>query len=262
VDLKDKCAVVTGGANGIGAALCRRFAAAGVRTLVVADLDEANARAVAEEVGGTPALLDVRSPTAIAALVEHIWSDTAPIDLFCSNAGIAVAGGPETADAQWTACWEVNVMAHVWAARALVPRMLARGGGTLLNTCSAAGLLTQIGSASYSVTKHAAVGFAEWLAITYGGQGLRVSVLCPQAVRTQMTAGSEGGGVAGVNGMMEPPEVAEAVVLGLREERFQILPHPEVHEYVLRKASDIDRWIGGMQRLQARFSADGMHRKG
>ena len=261
MELKDKCVVVTGGANGIGAALCRRFAAEGARAIVVADLDAANARAVAREVGGIPAPLDVRRPDAIAALIERVEQETAPIDLFCSNAGIAVAGGPETSDAEWTACFEVNVMAHVWAARALVPRMLARGGGTLLNTCSAAGLLTQIGSASYSVTKHAAVGFAEWLAITYGGQGLKVSALCPQAVRTQMTAGTEGGGVAGVNGMMEPPEVAEAVVRGLREERFHILPHPEVHEYVLRKASDIDRWIGGMQRLQARFSPDGMHAK-
>ena len=262
MELEGKCVVVTGGANGIGAALCRRFAAEGARAVVVADRDEIHARAVAEEIGGRPFCLDVRQAQALAALVEEVEKTAGPIDLFCSNAGIAIAGGPETADEQWKACWEVNVMAHVWAARALVPRMLARGRGYLLHTCSAAGLLTQIGSASYSVTKHAALGFAEWLAITYGARGLRVSALCPQAVRTQMTAGSEAGGVAGVDGMMEPAEVATAVVEGLRQERFHILPHPEVREYVRRKASDIDRWIAGMQRLQARFSPDGLHGRG
>ena len=144
-------------------------------------------------------------------------------------------------------------MAHVWAARHLVPRMLERGGGYLLNTASAAGLLIQIGSAPYTVTKHAAVGFAEWLAVTYGEQGLRVSVLCPQAVETKMTAGFEGGGVAGVDGMLAPEAVADAVIDGLRDERFLILPHPEVAEYERRKTADRDRWLTGMQRLQARF---------
>ena len=163
------------------------------------------------------------------------------------------AGGPFAADADWQRSWEVNVMAHVHAARAVLPSMLARGEGYLLNTASAAGLLTQIGSAPYSVTKHAAVGLAEWLAITYGDRGIAVSVLCPQAVRTAMTASTENGGVAGVDGMLEPDAVAECVVQGLAEERFLILPHPSVSEYMQRKTADYDRWLAGMRRLQARY---------
>jgi NAD(P)-dependent dehydrogenase (short-subunit alcohol dehydrogenase family) len=173
--------------------------------------------------------------------------------LFCSNAGVFTFGGADASDDDWNLSLDVNVMAHVYAARVLVPRMLERGGGYLLQTASAAGLLTQIGSAPYSVTKHAALAFAEWLAITYGARGLKVSVLAPQAVNTAMTAGVPGGGVAGVDGMLEADEVAREVVRGLDEEQFLILPHPQVLEYFRRKASDYERWLAGMRRLQSRF---------
>jgi len=251
-----KHVVVTGGANGIGAAMARRFAQEGAR-VVVADLDEAPLLRVAAEVGGLGVPTDVRDEHAIAALVTAAEDQFGPIDLFCSNAGIVVPGGEDATDAQWERSIGVNVLAHVYAARVLVPRMIARGGGYLLNTASAAGLLTQIGSAPYSVTKHAAVAFAEWLAITYGESGLTVSVLCPQAVRTNMTAGTVEGGVAGVDGMLEPEEVAAAVIDGLAAEHFLILPHPEVLDYFRRKADDYDRWLRGMRRLQARYGSSG-----
>ena len=234
MDLAGKHVVVTGGASGIGAALCRAFAAVGVRKLIVADLDAGGAAKVADELGATPRALDVGDGAAIAKLVAEAETADGPIDLFCSNAGIFFPGGPECPDDAWQKIWEVNLMAHVWAARAVVPGMLERGEGYILNTASAAGLLSQIGSAPYSVTKHAAVAFSEWLAITYGERGLKVSVLCPQAVRTAMTAGLEDGGVAGVDGMMEPDAVAHTVIDGIRAERFHILPHPEVHEYMQR----------------------------
>ena len=246
--------VVTGGANGIGAAMARRFANEGAR-VVLADLEEAPLMAVAAETGGLGVPTDVRHEHQIAALVTAAEGRYGPIDLFCSNAGIVVPGGEDATDAQWERSIAVNLLAHVYAARVLVPRMIARGGGYLLNTASAAGLLTQIGSAPYSVTKHGAVAFAEWLSITYGDEGLKVSVLCPQAVRTNMTAGTEEGGVAGVDGMLEPDDVAAAVVDGLDAERFLILPHPVVADYVKRKADDHDRWIRGMRRLQARYGS-------
>jgi len=246
--------VVTGAASGIGRALAERFAAEGARRVVVADRDDSGTREVAGRIGGVAHPLDVSSEEEVGALVERVESEEGPIDLFCSNAGIMVAGGVEVASRDWTRIWQVNVQAHVYAAKALVPRMIARGGGYLLNTASAAGLLSQIGSAPYSVTKHAAVAFAEWIAITHGDQGIRVSVLCPQAVRTPMTAGVDGGGVAGLDGMLEPERVADAVVEGLDAERFLILPHPEVLEYLRRKTSDYDRWIRGMRRLQSRFA--------
>lgn len=255
--LEGKVAVVTGAANGIGAALARRFAAEGARALVLADLDEVNLAAVAQEVGGLALLCDVTDPSAIERLVDAAERDAGPIDLFCSNAGVVVPGGVESPDEVWRRCLDVNVMAHVWAARAVVPRMISRGGGYLLNTASAAGLLTQLGSATYSVTKHAAVALAEWLSITHGDQGIKVSVLCPQAVRTNMIAGVAEGGVAGVDGVIEPAEVAQAVVDGLEAERFLILPHPQVLEYYRRKGSDYDRWLGGMRRLQSRFTSTG-----
>jgi NAD(P)-dependent dehydrogenase (short-subunit alcohol dehydrogenase family) len=246
--------VVTGGANGIGAAMARRFANEGAH-VVVADLQEAPLMAVAAETGGLGVPTDVRDEHQIGALVAAAEARYGPIDLFCSNAGIVVEGGEDATDAQWERSIAVNLLSHVYAARVLVPRMLARGGGYLLNTASAAGLLTQIGSAPYSVTKHGAVAFAEWLSITYGDQGLKVSVLCPQAVRTNMTAGTEEGGVAGVDGMLEPDDVAAAVVDGLDSERFLILPHPVVADYFRRKADDYDRWLRGMRRLQARYSS-------
>ena len=197
--------------------------------------------------------MDVASSREVEEAVDRIERELGPIDLFCSNAGILVMGGSEVPDADWDRIWQVNLMAHVHAARALVPRMLARGGGYLLNTASAAGLLTQIGSAPYAVTKHAAVSFAEWLSITHGARGLKVSVLCPQAVRTAMIAGSDEGGVAGVDGVLEPEQVASAVVEGLADERFLILPHPDVLDYLRRKTGDYDRWLRGMRRLQERF---------
>lgn len=249
-----KVVVLTGAANGIGAALARRFAAEGVRALVLGDVDESGLARVAAETGARAQRCDVAVEDDVAALVELAERDAGPVDLCCSNAGIVVPGGVEVADDVWRRSIDVNVMAHVYAARAVLPRMIARGGGYLLHTASAAGLLTQIGSAPYSVTKHAAVALAEWLAITHGDQGVKVSVLCPQAVRTNMTAGVEGGGVAGVDGMIEPEDVADAVVAGLDEERFLILPHPEVAEYVRRKAGDYDRWLHGMRRLQARYA--------
>ncbi len=245
--------VITGGGNGIGAALAARFTEEGARDVVIADVDEHGLAAVSAATGAHAARCDVTQPGEIAALIDEAEERSGPIDLFCSNAGIIVPGGVETSAATWERCIDVNLMAHVWAAQVLVPRMVARGGGYLLHTASAAGLLTQIGSVTYSVTKHAVVSLAEWIAITYGGQGIKVSVLCPQAVRTNMTAFVENGGVAGVDGMLEPADVAGAVVDALDTEQFLVLPHPQVLEYFRRKGSDYDRWIAGMRRLQARF---------
>jgi len=252
--IEGKCVVVTGAASGIGAAMARRFAAEGARGVVVADVQHDALDAVARESGDALAVqCDVTDEGQIAALVDAAEARFGPIDLFCSNAGIVVPGGPDASDEVWRRSLDVNVMAHVYAARVMVPRMIERGEGYLLQTASAAGLLTQIGSAPYSVTKHAALALAEWLAITYGEKGVKVSVLAPQAVRNAMTAGIPDGGVAGVDGMLEPDVVADAVVRGLAAESFLILPHPEVLEYFRRKASDYERWISGMQRLQARF---------
>ncbi len=245
--------VVTGGANGIGRALCEAFAREGARRIAVVDLDLERAKEVARSVEGRAFAVDVASRTAVEALVHEVEGDSGPIDLFVSNAGILTVGGPEVAVDAWQRIWDVNVMAHVHAAHAVLPSMLARGRGYLLNTCSAAGLLTQIGSAPYAVTKHAAVAFSEWLSITYGDRGIRVSALCPQAVRTNMSAIVEGGGVAGVDGMLEPEELARVTVTGLREEKFLILPHEVVRTYYQRKGQDIDRWLAGMRRLAAQF---------
>lgn len=255
--LKDRVVIVTGGANGIGRALCRRFAAEGAGAVVVADLDASHADEVANEVnqiipgGGLAIRTDVSSEAGIAELIEQTIARFGRVDLFCSNAGIGGSpGGPELPDELWHRMWEVNLMAHVYAARHVVPHMLARGEGYLLQTASAAGLLTQIGSATYSVTKHAAVALAEWLAITYGDRGIKVSCLCPQGVRTKMLLGEDGKRDTFLNpGAIEPEDVAEAVVKGLDEEQFLILPHPEVAEYVRRKANDYDRWLRGMRRL-------------
>lgn len=253
MELRDKVVVVTGGANGIGAALARRFAAEGARAVGVVDLDGPRAEAVAAETGGLAFVADVGVEADVVRVVRAIEQRYGGIDLWCSNAGIFFIGGVETPNAQWQKIWDVNVMSHVYAVRALLPGMLARGGGYLLHTASAAGLLSQIGSATYAVTKHAVVALAEWLAITHGGRGIKVSVLCPQAVRTSMIAGTEDGGVAGIDGVIEPEQVAQTVVEGLADERFLILPHPRVAEYVRRKADDYDRWLAGMRRLQGRY---------
>jgi NAD(P)-dependent dehydrogenase (short-subunit alcohol dehydrogenase family) len=243
---------VTGAASGIGRALARRFAAEGARLVACADRNGEGAKAVAAEVGGVGFTTDVGKEADIAALIETVESEHGAIDLFCSNAGIGIGGGAEAANEAWQRIWDINVMAHVWAARHLVPRMIERGGGYLLNTASAAGLLSQIGSAPYAVTKHAAMALAEWLAITHGDQGIKVSVLCPQAVRTAMTAGNPDG-VASVDGMIEPEDVAEACVRAIEAETFLVLPHPEVLEYMRRKTGDYDRWLGGMRKLNRKY---------
>jgi NAD(P)-dependent dehydrogenase (short-subunit alcohol dehydrogenase family) len=253
MNLTDKIIVVTGAASGIGRALAHRFVAEGARAVVCSDRDGDGVRAVAAEIGGVAIQSDVSREADIKALIEQVESQIGPIDLFCSNAGIGVGGGAETPTEDWQRIWDINVMAHVWAARHLVPLMAARGGGYLLNTSSAAGLLSQIGSAPYAVTKHAAVGLAEWLAITHGDQGIKVSVLCPQAVRTAMTAGNPDG-VASIDGMMEPDVVAEACVRAIEAETFLVLPHPEVLTYMRNKTNDYDRWIGGMRKLNRRFA--------
>ncbi len=254
--VRDKIIVVTGGASGIGRALCQRFAAEGARAVVVSDIDEAGVDSTVAEIAGSTQALGVRADVANEAEVELLARATleahGQIDLFCSNAGVFIPGGEEVATAAWRRIWDIHVMSHVFAARAVLPAMLERGEGYLLNTSSAAGLLSQVGSAPYAVTKHAAVGFAEWLSITYGKRGIRVSVLCPQAVRTGMTAGGDGG-VAGIDGMLEPEQLADTVIETLEAERFLCLPHPEVLTYMRRKTDDYDRWLGGMRRLQERF---------
>ncbi len=253
MDIAGKIVVVTGAASGIGRALALRFAAEGAKAVVCADRDAAGVKATAEACGGVAFVTDVSREADILALIEGVERDIGPIDLFCSNAGIGVGGGAEAPDEAWQRIWDINVMAHVWAARHLVPLMIARGGGYLMNTASAAGLLSQIGSAPYAVTKHAAVALAEWLAITHGDDGVKVSVLCPQAVRTAMTAGNPDG-VASVDGMIEPEDVADACVKAIAAETFLILPHPEVLEYMRRKTGDYDRWLGGMRKLNRRFA--------
>jgi NAD(P)-dependent dehydrogenase (short-subunit alcohol dehydrogenase family) len=259
VELNDKVAVVTGGAGGIGRALCRRFVAEGARGVVVVDRDADGVQVVAAELGD--AALGMTADVAVEAdilnVVEHTEDRFGPIDLFCSNAGIGGGGGIEAPDELWQSIWEINLLAHVFAARAVLPSMLARSEGYLLNTASAAGLLMNVGNAPYTVTKHAAVGFAEWLAVTYGDRGIKVSCLCPQGVRTNMLLGTPGDPSTEVvlaQGAIEPEELADAVVEGLRAERFLILPHPEVAEYVRRKAEDPDRWLSGMRRLQRRIN--------
>jgi len=253
MQVQGKVIAVTGAAHGIGEALALRFASEGAKAVAVLDLDATGAAATASTIGGWSRGVDVSHEADLADVIDAIEDDLGPIDLFCSNAGILCIGGVELPTSEWQRMIDVNVLAHVHAARVLVPRMIERGGGYFLNTASAAGLLTQIGSAPYSVTKHAAIALAEWMAITYGDKGIKVSVLCPQAVRTNMTAGVEDGGVAGVDGMLDPADIADAAIAGLDAERFLILPHPEVGEYFRRKADDYDRWLGGMQRLQRRF---------
>ncbi|MEM7546189.1 MAG: SDR family oxidoreductase [Pseudomonadota bacterium] len=247
MNLKDKCIVVTGAATGIGRALTVRFAAEGAAHVICADIDEAGATGTAALFGGTAIKADIGSDAGVKALVDAAEA-IAPVDLFCSNAGIMVAGGPEASDEDWTRIMDINVMSHIWAARHLVPKMIERGGGYFLNTSSAAGLLNQVGAMPYGVTKHAAIGAAEWLAFTYADQGIKVSVLCPQAVDTDMIRGHEDG-VASIDGVATPEDVAEACVEAIEAETFLVLPHPKVADYIKLKAGDYDRWIGGMKKL-------------
>ena len=285
MQIRDRIAVVTGGASGIGRSLCLAFADHGAAAVVVADVDTPGAEEVAAQViaRGSRALAvraDLTREGDVRALVGQAQDAFGRIDLFCSNAGIIVAGGVEVSDEAWSRIWAINVQSHVYVARAVLPGMLARGTGYLVITASAAGLLTQLGSAPYAVTKHAAVALAEWLSITYGARGITVSCLCPQAVTTNLGATSQrevgalalpppGDGAvpstdagsvsrqAAVDGVLTPDQVAASVVDGLADERFLILPHPEVATYERRRAQDRDRWLGGMRRLHARLAGKG-----
>ncbi|HUZ51770.1 MAG TPA: SDR family oxidoreductase [Streptosporangiaceae bacterium] len=285
MEIRDRVAVVTGGASGIGRSLCLAFAEHGAAGVVVADVDTPGAEDVAAQIisrGGRALAVraDMTREGDVRALVGQATDAFGRIDLFCSNAGIIVAGGVEVSDEAWSRIWAVNVQSHVYVARSALPSMLARGDGYLVITASAAGLLTQLGSAPYAVTKHAAVALAEWLSITYGDQGIKVSCLCPQAVTTNLGATSlrEVGGLAwpaagdgavpsedagsvsrqaAVDGVLTPDQVAASVVDGLAAERFLILPHPEVATYEFRRAQDRDRWLGGMRRLHARLAGRG-----
>ncbi|MEM9464766.1 MAG: SDR family oxidoreductase [Actinomycetota bacterium] len=267
MELQDKIIVITGGASGIGRALAERAHADGAAHVVVVDRDGDGAAAVADAIDGTAAVVDVTDEAAIADLVTATERDIGPIDLFVSNAGYVTLGGLEAPVADLNRMWEVHVLAHLYAARAVIPPMADRGHGYLLNTASAAGLLSQFGSLHYAVTKHAAVALAEWIAITHGHQGVKVSVLCPQAVDTNIVANSPdaaamqagGADVAGADGHLSAEEAVDVVVEALREERFHVLPHPEVGEYYRRKGDDVDRWIGGMQRWQERMFTDDLH---
>jgi len=252
MEIKDKRVVVTGAASGIGLALCEEFYKSGAKSIVCVDMNEDGAIEIAKKINGIAVAADVSNEQDIINVIDKANEYSEGIDIFCSNAGIG--GTPmllDTTSEEWNNTWGVNVMSHVHAARHVLPQMLERGEGYLMNTASAAGLLSQIGAAQYAVTKSAAVSFAEWIKITYGQKGIGVSCLCPQAVRTAMTA--QGAGVAGVDGMLEPDVVAKDVLDAIENEKFLVLPHKEVGEYVQRKGNDRDRWIAGMQRLQKQF---------
>jgi NAD(P)-dependent dehydrogenase (short-subunit alcohol dehydrogenase family) len=269
MELRDRIAIVTGGASGIGEAVAERFHAEGARHVVVVDLDGDGARAVAERVGGSGFGVDVTDEAAVGELVAKTERDQGPIDVFFSNAGYVTIGGLEAPIADLERMFAVHVSSHAIAARTVLPGMIERGEGYLLSTASAAGLLSQFGSLHYAVTKRAAIALAEWIAITHGHQGIRVSVLCPQAVQTnidrnspdrdRLAEGDDVFNVASADGILQPADVADVVVEAMRAERFHVLPHPEVGEYVKRKAEDVDRWIGGMQRWQGQLFPGDAH---
>ncbi|HYJ25534.1 MAG TPA: SDR family oxidoreductase [Acidimicrobiia bacterium] len=250
MNITDRVVVVTGGGSGIGAALARRFAEEKPRGLIVADLDIASAISVASDIGATAVHVDVADPESNDRLIDETEDRFGPVDLFCANAGIGFAGDEQTTAERWDFMWRVNLMSHVHAARRLIPGWLARREGYFLSTASAAGLLTNLKAAQYSVTKHAAVSFAEWLAITYGDQGIKVSCLCPMGVKTPLLDSADEFHALLDPLAMDPDEVADAVVAGIAAERFLILPHAEVEKFFQNKANDYDRWIGGMRKLQ------------
>ena len=262
MDLVDKIAVVTGAGSGIGRALAQRFVDRGARAVVCADLNGDNAAETAAMIGdkATSVALDVADEQAIEQLVADTEANIGGIDIFVSNAGYGQRGGLDLSTDDWRRMMDVHVWSHLAAARAVIPGMIARGGGYLLNTASAAGLLTQMDSGPYAVSKHGAVAFAEWISINYGEQGIGVSVLCPQAVRTNILgeaarqAGATNTGQASQDGILEPEEVADACIAAMEEGRFLVLPHPEVATYFQRKASDYDRWLGGMRRFKKRLT--------
>jgi NAD(P)-dependent dehydrogenase (short-subunit alcohol dehydrogenase family) len=255
--LNGKVCVVTGGANGIGRALSLKFASEGA-IVIVADRDAAKAAEVAKLAKAASVVCDVSKEGEIAQLVQNVLKEHGRIDLFASNAGIATKGGAEDANEDWQRSWEVNLMAHVWAARHVLPSMLARKEGYLLQTASAAGLLTSLGAAAYAATKHAAVAFAEWLSMTHHDQGIRVSCLCPQGVQTDMLAeavkNNLGKAILAAGAVLTPEQVADIVVQGLADERFLILPHPEVAKYMQHRAADHERWLAGMRKVQKHMS--------
>jgi NAD(P)-dependent dehydrogenase (short-subunit alcohol dehydrogenase family) len=268
MELENKVVVVTGGGSGIGAAIARAAAGEGARHVVVVDLDADGAQRVADEIDGTAVVVDVCDDEAIRRLVADTEDAHGPIGLFVSNAGYVTAAGLEDSNESIQKMWEVHCMAHIYAARAVIPSMIAQGEGYILSTASAAGLLTQIGSLAYSVTKAAAVSIAEWISISHHHQGIRASVLCPQAVATNIiqnspdydagaSPGDFEGGVASGDGVLDPADVASMCIETIRNETFLVLPHPEVATYAERKGSDRDRWLAGMRRFQSALYPDG-----
>jgi NAD(P)-dependent dehydrogenase (short-subunit alcohol dehydrogenase family) len=268
MDVNNKIAIVTGGAHGIGRALCRALHFEGCR-VVVADLDMEAATAVAAEIDGLALRVDVTQEEEIVAAVDRVEQELGPVDLFVSNAGVGFGDGPEGAASAtnevWRTCLDIHLMAHVYAARTLIPRMIKRGGGCLVNVSSAAGMLCQIGDAAYSASKHAAVGFAESLAITHGDEGIQVCLVCPQAVATRLIGidedteiedGTRGFGGNDVDGVLSAEYVADCILAGIQNEQFLVLPHPQVSTYFRRKADDHSRWVQGMRRFRQKLNQD------
>lgn len=255
MEMSNRVAVITGGSGGIGRAMASAFMAEGAKAIVLADLDEAAVAAAAADLGCEGYACNVTNEAEVAALADKVLEKHGQIDLFCSNAG---AGGEglltDAANEVWQQQWELHVMSHLYAARAVLPAMIERGEGYLLNTASAAGLLAAIGSGPYTVTKAAAIKLAEFISITHADDGIRVSVLCPQGVNTAMAPRSLGDGQT--DGIIEPEQLAQTVVDSIRAERFHVLPHPEVEDYVRRKGDDVDRWLLGMQRLRRKSKQD------
>lgn len=257
MDIQNKRVVVTGAGSGIGKALSIAFEKAGAQSVTCVDMDLKGVRETASLIGGIALKANVGKESDIVDVIEKATTLFGGIDIFCSNAGIDLPGFFEVETEDWKNIWDVNVQSHIYAAKYVLPQMIERGEGYLVNTASAAGLLTKVGSAPYSVTKAAAVSFAEWIKITYGNKGIGVSCLCPQAVRTAMLAKDtkRGAFIAGIDGIKEPEEVAKDAIDAIRKERFLVTPHAEVLQYVSRKGNDRDRWIAGMQRLQEEFEA-------